>query len=251
MSLSIPAGLHANFLILHLAERSKLLLAIEFDRELVIHVAIAALALVSAPLMSSAPPLKPCVTAEPPSKSEQDHLSSADPSHPGIPLAQEPSAPLSTPGDSEGSQGDRSGGTLVGAAPHGVASGVSTEVNFWSSPGDKVQLQLQQERERLDGPLLAEVRAVLSCPHFWKVLLAFSAAMGACIVYYLLLEEFLDSSGGANLEDSINLLVVAGSFGAIALPASMLLPHHSSCLSSVSSCDSLSAFCIPFLLPWP
>lgn len=230
MSLSIPAGLHFNLVILSVAERSKLLLAIGFDRELIVHVAIAALALLAVPLMSSAPPLKPCITAEPPCRAERDRelLGSPDSSRHGITSAQELLTPLSPLGDSGGLHGDRSGGSFVPTSPRsgsGVAAGVSTGVGSGSgsSPRDDVSLQLKREQERRERPLLSEVCAVLMIPHFWKILVAFSAGVGACIVYYLLLEEFLDSSGGANLEDAINLLVVAGSFGAIAVPASALL----------------------------
>lgn len=234
MSLSIPAGLHSNLVILHVAERSKLLLAVDFDQELIAHVAVAALALLTVPLLSSAPPRKPCVTAEPPSNIEHKGgvPVSDDTPHLGITSAQDPLSPLSPFEDSSGSQGDRSGGTFVPTSPRsgsGVAGGVSMGAGSGagSSPIDSISMQLKRERGRLEGPLLAELWAVLTFPHFWKVLVAFAAGVGAFIVYYLLLEEFLDSSGGANLEDAINLLVVGGSFGAIAVPASAALLHAS------------------------
>jgi hypothetical protein len=222
MSLSIPAGLHANFLILLVGERSKMLLAVDFNRELIVHVAIAAAALFSVAFMTSAPPLTPCITAELPATAAQDRLDGADGPQPGTPLSQELSALSFTPSDCGGAHRERSVARFMPTSPQGgsrMASGVFTVADFEGSQSDKVPLQLLRERARLDRPLLAEVWGVLRFPHFWKALLAFAASMGAFIVYYLLVEEFLDSSGGATVEDAISFSTVAGSFGAIALPA--------------------------------
>lgn len=251
MSLSIPAGLHSNLLIIHLSERSKMLLAIDFDRELIVHVAIAALALLAVPLLGAAPPSKPCITAEPPHQSERDleDVASATSSQNGVSTAQELLAPLSPLGDNTREQG----GFCV---PTSDAAGLGVAAVVSSSPQGTIPQQLKRERERLEGPLLAEVRTVLLFPNFWKILIAFSAGMGSCMVYYLLLEEFLDSVDGANLEDAINLPVVAGSFAAIAVPASAppppttpSLPYPLLCTTSTCHEPSWGFLLFPHISP--
>lgn len=189
MCLAIPAGLHVNSLLHQWVESSGLEYSLQSARLLLLHVGVAALALICAPVLRSAPPLKPCITAEHPcgvgSRPDDDACVSERS------LLSPPSRPASSLASS------LEGAPDTAALAHRLLRGHGrTRKGAWR-----------------------DLQSLLTFWDFWVLLLAFSLTLGSFNVLHLLMEEFLERNPESGRIVGMHALKVLGSFGAIAFPA--------------------------------
>lgn len=193
MCLAIPAGLHANSLLHQWVESSGLEHSLQSARLLLLHVGVAALALLCAPILHSAPPHKPCITAEHPcgvgARPDDDTCLSE----------RSLLSPLSRQGSSLTSSGD--GAADTAALAHRLLRG----------------------HGRVRQGAWRDLQSLLTFWDFWVLLLAFAFTVGSFNVLHLLMEEFLDRNPETGRIEGMHALKVLGSFGAIAFPAGAAL----------------------------
>eukprot|EP00892_Ulva_mutabilis_P006412 jgi/Ulvmu1/4142/UM019_0121.1 len=192
MCLAIPAGLHFNSLLHRWVESSGLEYSLQSARLLLVHVGIAAMALVCAPILRSAPPHKPCITAEHPcgvSFRPEEHACLSERS-----LLSPPSHPSSSVVSS------LEGGTDTAALAHRLLRG----------------------HGRVRQGAWQDLHSLLTFWDFWVLLVAFSLTVGSFNVLHLLMEEFLDRNPDTGRIVGMHSIKVLGSFGAIAFPAGFI-----------------------------
>lgn len=189
MCLAIPAGLHFNSLLHQWVESSGLEYSLQSARLLLLHVGVAALALICAPVLRSAPPLKPCITAE----------------HPcGV-----------------GSRPDDGACVSERSLLSPLSRQASSLASSLEGAPDTAALahRLLRGHGRVRQGAWRDLQSLLTFWDFWVLLLAFSLTVGSFNVLHLLMEEFLERNPESGRILGMHAVKVLGSFGAIAFPA--------------------------------
>jgi hypothetical protein len=190
MCLSVPAGLHLNLLLHYCLEIADLQHASRMDRLLLLHVAVAAVAMLLVPLLQSAPPQKPCISAEQPrGRSEAFDNNGRE--------------------DSNGQSVHRMLMPIHGQ--NGEIRGVS-EVN---ADSDALSIKLQKGHGRARSGALRDLSFLLSIWQFWILLIAFATTMSAFSVYHIIMEVWTANSWGEALAHVHKCILLRGCLGNI------------------------------------